>query len=299
MIEDIRYLIVFAKVAELGSLARAADEMDLSPATISAHLSKLEKNLGAALLYRNTRKVSLTADGTKLLETAQAMLGLYEKGVIDFKRRAVSTGTSLSISIPATLINHPGFMGAIAAFTKDAPDLQLVMQCSDHRSDVIGEGIDVAFRIGDLPDSSLKAKPLFAIERLVVAHPSLLQAHPRVSHPRDLAGLPWIGLAMRPDHRAFHDKRGNRFDIRYTPRVRVDSVEAAYRLCMQGLGLAAPPVFLARDDIMRGRIWEVLPGWTLEPLAVHAVWPPNMSRNSVAYQLINTICDSFPGIQKR
>ena len=299
MIEDIRYLIVFAKVAELGSLARAADEMNLSPATISAHLSKLEKNLGAALLYRNTRKISLTADGTKLLDTAQAMLGLYEKGVIDFKRGAVSTSAALSISIPAILINHAVFMAAIAAFTRNTPDLQLTMQCSDYRSDVIGEGIDVAFRIGELPDSSLKAKPLFEIERLVVAHPSLLETLPRVSHPRDLVDLPWIGLTMRPDHRTFEDRRGNRFAIRYTPRVRVDSVEAAYRLSMQGLGLSAPPVFLARNDIMRGRMREVLPEWSLNPLAVHAVWPPNMSRNSVAYRLIHSICDAFPGNHTR
>src|SRR5688500_16075931 len=104
MIDDIRYLIVFAKVVEVGSLSGGADILGLTPATVSLHLSRLEKNFGTALLYRNTRKLSLTHDGAKLLETAKAMLELYEKGIIEFSKRAISTNSSLRISVPAVLI---------------------------------------------------------------------------------------------------------------------------------------------------------------------------------------------------
>ncbi|MEX7609777.1 LysR family transcriptional regulator, partial [Enterobacter asburiae] len=90
MIDDIRYLIVFAKIAEAGSISGGAEALGLTTATASAHLSKLEKNLGCALLYRNTRKLSLTHDGANLLETAKSMLALYEQGVIEFKQRSIS-----------------------------------------------------------------------------------------------------------------------------------------------------------------------------------------------------------------
>lgn len=83
MIDDIRYLIVFAKIAEAGSISGGAEALGLTTATASAHLSKLEKNLGCALLYRNTRKLSLTHDGANLLETAKSMLALYEQGSLN------------------------------------------------------------------------------------------------------------------------------------------------------------------------------------------------------------------------
>lgn len=293
MIEDIRYLIVFAKVAEVGSFSRAADALELSTATISMHLAKLEKNLGIALLYRNTRKLSLTRDGINLLETAKSMLELYEKGIIELKQRAISTSRNLRISIPAILINSSVFMARIGNFIRYHPDIQLDILCSDNRNDIIGESIDVVFRIGNLPDSTLKAKPVFQFSRKVVGSRSLLEIHPPVKHPRDLAEIPWIGLSMRPNHRTFIHTNGDHYDIKYVPRIRMDNVEAAYQLAKQGIGLAAPPEFLTHNDIVEGIIEEVLPAWSLEPLKVYAVWHPNILPSSIAYTLINWIYDAL------
>lgn len=289
MIDDLRYLIVFAKVAEEGSFSRAAEALGLSNATISMHLAKLEKNLGVALLYRNTRKLSLTHDGLSLLETARSMLELYEKGIIEFKQRAVSTTNQLKISIPAVFINSTAFMAEIAAFIRSHPGVQLDIQCSDHRSDIIGESIDVAFRIGDLPDSALKARHVFEFPRVVVGSPALLARFPTFDHPRDLAAVPWIGLTMRPNSRLFSHASGEQCEVKYQPQIRIDSVEAAYQLAKQGIGLAAPPDFLIADDLERGRIAPVLPAWSLSPMKVYAVWPGNVSPSSVAYTLINAI----------
>ena len=107
MIDDIRYLIVFAKIVEAGSISGGADALGLTTATASTHLSKLERNLGSALLYRNTRKLSLTHDGASLLETANAMLELYEKGFIEFKQRTISTTNKLHLSLPCLLYTSP------------------------------------------------------------------------------------------------------------------------------------------------------------------------------------------------
>ncbi|MFC4160291.1 LysR family transcriptional regulator [Chitinimonas lacunae] len=293
MIEDIRYLIVFAKVAEVGSFSRAAEALELSNATISMHLAKLEKNLGVALLYRNTRKLSLTHDGLNLLETAKSMLELYEKGIIEFKQRSISTTNNLRISIPAVFINSAAFMTQIGNFIKHHPGINLDILCSDNRNDIISESIDVAFRIGDLPDSSLKAKHVFEFSRTVVGSRELLDQYPLIKHPRDLSAIPWIGLTMRPNYRLFTHVNGDQYEVKYVPQIRLDNVEAVYQLAKQGIGLAAPPEFLTPDDIARGTIEKVLPEWSLSPMKVYAVWPPNISPSSIAYTLINSIYDAL------
>jgi DNA-binding transcriptional LysR family regulator len=292
VIDDIRYLIVFAKVAQAGSLSRAAEAMGLSVATVSGHVAKLEANLGTALLYRNTRKLSLTADGEKLLETARSMLSLYENGVIEFRQRAVSTAERIRVALPAILLGCQPFMDAFGLFCRAHTGLQADIHCSDQRADLIEEGIDVAFRIGQLEDSTLKAKPLFSFERMLVAAPALAAAG-QASDPDQLASLPWIGLSMLPNRRVFFAADGSRCEVRYLPRVQVDSVDAALALALQGLGLAAPPAFLAGPEVAAGRLVQVLPEWTLEPMTVHAVWPSNMQGSSAAYALINAIHQAF------
>ena len=288
MIDDIRYLIVFAKIVEAGSISGGAEALGLTTATASTHLSKLERNLGSALLYRNTRKLSLTHDGASLLETANSMLELYEKGFIEFKQRSISTTNKLHISLPAVFINSE-FTRHLADFIKEYPDVCLNISYSDTRKDIIADSIDVAFRIGELPDSSLKARHLFVLPRRVVASKKFLSNYPPVNHPDDLEKMPWIGLSMRQNSREFRHKNGEVALIKYTPTVYVDNVEAAYTLAKQQVGLAAPPFYLSQEDITREEMHEVLPDWSLEPLKVYAIWPSNISTSSIAYTLINKI----------
>jgi DNA-binding transcriptional LysR family regulator len=293
MIEDIRYLIVFAKIAEVGSISGGAEALGITTATASLHLSKLEKNLCSALLYRNTRRISLTHDGAILLETAKSMLELYEKGFIEFKQRSTLIKKNLRISIPAVFINS-GFTQHIAMFIKKYPDVRLSISCNDRCNDIIAESIDVAFRIGDLPDSSLKARHLFLLPRQVIASREYLAECEPVRSPRDLERMKWIGLTMRPNRRLFrHKKSGEEVEIKYTPNVCVDNVEASYQLARLKAGLAAPPNYLSDEGIRHNEVIAVIPEWTLEPLKVYAVWPPNVSIHSVAYTFIKTIHDSF------
>lgn len=292
MIDDIRYLIVFAKIVEAGSISGGAEALGLTTATASTHLSKLERNLGSALLYRNTRKLSLTHDGASLLETANSMLELYEKGFIEFKQRSISTTNKLHISLPAVFINSE-FTRHLADFIKEYPDVYLNISYSDTRKDIIADSIDVAFRIGELPDSSLKARHLFVLPRRVVASKKFLSNYPPVNHPDDLEKMPWIGLSMRQNSREFRHKNGEVALIKYTPTVYVDNVEAAYTLAKQQVGLAVPPCYLSQEDITREELQEVLPDWSLEPLKVYAIWPSNISTSSIAYTLINKIYHSF------
>lgn len=287
MIEDVRYLIAFAKVAEAGSFSAGAKALGLSTAAASQYVSKLEKSLGIPLFYRSTRRLSLTFDGARVLQTAQEMLGLYQDGIVQIKQRP-SASRKLKITIPAVLVRSQ-LMAKIARFIRENPELDISVSCSDTRYDIIGESFDLAFRIGELPDSSLKARQVFFLPRTVIASQALLDEHPSVKHPMDLANLPWIGLTMRPNHRTLRHANGETCDIRYMPRIMVDSIEAAYQMARQGLGLTAPPDFLASNDLDHGVVKEVVPGWSLEPLKVHAVWPSNVPAGSPVHALIKSL----------
>lgn len=296
MIDDIRYLIIFAKVAEQGSLSAAAEALGLSVSTVSAHLGKLEANLGSALVYRNTRKISLTGEGARLLETARAMLDLYEKGMLEFRQRGVSTAGSLRVAVPAVLLGCRPFMQALSTFARQYEHAAIQLACSDTREDIVGDGFDLALRIGGLPDSTLKAKPVFSFARIVAASPALLEGAGLPRHPDELAALPWIGLSMLPDARSFTHAGGATCTIRYAPRIAVDSVEAAYQLAREGVGLAAPPAFRAGADLATGVVRQLLPEWSLAPLTVHAVWPGNITASSLAYLLIHHLHERLAGL---
>lgn len=287
MIEDIRYLIAFAKVAETGSFSAGAKALGLSTAAASQYVSRLEKSLGIPLFYRSTRKLSLTFDGARVLQTAQEMLGLYQDGIVQLKQRPRAS-RKLKITIPAVLVRSE-LMTQIALFIRDHSDVDISISCSDTRYDIIGESFDLAFRIGELPDSSLKARHVFSLSRIVVASEALLDEHPPVVHPKDLSNLPWIGLTMRPNHRTLRHASGETCVIRYVPRTTVDSIEAAYRMARQGLGLTAPPSFLARSDLDQGIVAEVVPGWSLEALKVHAIWPSNVPAGSPVHTLVKSL----------
>lgn len=293
MIEDIRYLVIFAKIAEIGSISKGAKALGLSNATVSQHLTKLEKNLGCALFYRNTRKITLTHDGEKLLETAQSILETYEKGIGDFKQSSIMGKKKLNISIPAIFI-HGDFMKYIVEFMHEYPDLSLNINCDDIRNDLVSENIDVAFRIGELADSSLKARYLFELPRSIVATQKFLDQYGEPQQPRDLEKMKWIGLTMRPHNRTLKSvESGDEVEISYQPMICVDNVEASYQLVKLDAGLAAPPDDLIREDLSTGKVVKVLPQWKLQPLSVYAIWPANLPIGGVAYHLIEKIYASF------
>jgi DNA-binding transcriptional LysR family regulator len=293
MIEDIRYLIVFAKIAEIGSISKGAKAIGLSSTTASQHLTKLEKNLGCALFYRNTRKITLTNDGEKLLETAKAILETYEQGINDLKNSSIIGSKKLNISIPAIFI-HGEFMKHITDFIKDFPDLILNITCDDEKNDIVFENIDVAFRIGEPLDSSLKSKYLFDLPRSIVATKNFLNTYKEPQIPYDLETMSWIGLSMRPHSRILkNNKNGEEIKISYHPNICVNNVEASYKLAKLDAGLAAPPNYLIKNDIISGELVRVLPQWELQPLHVYAIWPSNLPINNIAYSLINKIHSLF------
>lgn len=283
-------MAVFARTVEEGSFRGAAKVLNLSPSVVSHHVSELEVRLGVALLYRSTRRLSLTSEGEVLFDAARRMLAAAEGGVEAVTAEAGEPVGTLRITVPAVLAASP-VLTDIAAFRADHPRVRLDLNFSDIRRDVIGEGFDVAIRMGWLKDSTLKMRKLGEARRLLAATPDYMAGHAAPRTPADLEELDWLHLSSAPRRPAFRQKGRKPVTLAIEPGVTVDDAIALTRLATAGLGLAIVTEFLAAEDIAAGRLVSVLPDWTLEPVGIYAVWPPNAPRRGLTARFVSFMAD--------
>lgn len=280
MLDQLRQIAIFAKTVDHGSFRGAARALDISPSVVSHHIAQLEDQLGTALLYRSTRKLSLTEDGKRLLTEAHAMIGAAEAGLQAVADRSRDPSGMLNVTLPAVLAQSH-LVDRIAAFSAAHPKIRLVLDFTDLRREIIGAGIDVAIRMGRLEDSTLKARKLYDVDRILIAALSYAEKHPQPTTPEDLLDWAWLSLSpvrLKPEFR-----REGYQDVRLSPKPRVDvnDAHALYQLAKAGAGLATVPAFLADADVSTGVVKKILPEWQLDPIDVFAVWPSNAPKESL------------------
>ncbi|MCZ4279469.1 LysR family transcriptional regulator [Kiloniella laminariae] len=285
MIDDLRAMAVFAKTVETGSFRAAAKLLGLSPSVVSHHVSQLEARLGVALLYRSTRRLSLTSEGEKMFEASREMMTAAESGLDAVAGSASEASGKLTITLPAGFIGGP-LVDDLAAFALAFPRVELAISFTDHQQDLIREGIDLAVRAGTLQDSSLKSKKLFDLGRKLVGSREYCAGRSLPKQPSDLLGWNYIGLRMRPNNKLLIDSSGNHERIDYVPRIVVDDIHAVCQFTLAGLGLSSPPDYLVDQELSRGTLVEVLPAWRVENLPVYAIWPPNAPRTSLTFRCV-------------
>lgn len=286
MIELLKPLAAFARTVETGSFRAAAASLGVSPSVVSQHVTDLETRLGVALVYRSTRRLSLTHDGERLFEAARAMLDAATRGLDDLAGRAAAPTGRLTVTAPAVLGAGP-LAGALAAFARAHPGVDLELIFSDVRRDIVAEGIDLAIRLGWLEDSALKARRLCEEPRVLIASPTYLAGRPAPRRPADLAGFDWIRLRSRPPKVQLTHADGEVVEVEGRKRLGVDDAASLHRFAREGLGVAAVLRFLAEDDLASGRLVEVLPDWRLAAPGLYAVWPPNAPRRGLTALLVD------------
>ncbi len=288
MIDQLRQIAIFAKTVDYGSFRSAAEALQLSPSVVSHHVAQLEQQLGVALLYRSTRKLSLTSHGEQLLRSAREMIEAAENGLSAITNESRRLSGELRVTMPAVLAQS-ALVDRIATFARTNPNVRLTLDFSDLRREIINDGIDVAIRMGWLRDSALKVKKLYDVERKLVAARSYLQTLPAPDSPRDVADWDWVGLAqvsMKPE---FRKARQESVRIRPDFRVSVNDAHALYRLAHAGAGLAILPAFLADLGISTRVLQHVLPDWTVDSVGVFAVWPPNAPKEGLTAHFIESL----------
>ena len=287
MLNHLRAIYIFVKAVELGSFRATAKALSLSPSVVSYQISRLEQDLEVALLYRSTRRLTLTSEGRELYDRLAALVAGAERGVDRLTATLSEPVGRLQVTLAASF-SRESITRQIAAFARQHPRVELTVRFSDEQQDLIAGGIDLAIRSGPIADSSMHARKLFTLERLLVASPRFLARKPRVVQPRDLAEWEWIWLSVTAEHREFrHRNSGERQRVKLNKRVNVNDGYAMCQFALEGLGLLSSPDYLVEEYLRQGQLVEVLPDWRLDPIDVYAIWPPNSPRTGLTRRFVD------------
>jgi len=285
---DLEAWAIFAKVAEAGSFARAAEELQLSQATVSKAITRLETRIGTSLFHRTSRRMSLTAAGEAALQRAARILDEGEAVEAEVADRSAALRGLIRLAAPMSF-GVSRLAPLLPAFMQAHPDVELDIQLSDQMVDLVAERFDMALRISTLADSSLRARQLCQVRILLVGSPAYFEAHGRPSHPRDLA-----------QHRGFqysYTRSGNTWRFRHprhgefaqtVPRqLQANNAEIFDAALQAGLGLALQPEFLVWEQLRDGRLQTAMDDWKVEPLALSIITPPGLHRPARVQALID------------
>lgn len=265
-------MAVFAKVVEQQGFSAAARALGMSKSAVSKQVAALEDRLGARLLNRTTRRLSLTDAGTAFYERCARVLAEAEEA-----ERAVG---SLQAEPRGLLkINAPMSFGvlhlapAIPEFMERHPAVTVDITLNDRIVDLIDEGYDLAVRIARLPDSSLVARRLAPGTRVFCASPDYLERHGTPSHPRDLAEHNCMIYSYMPLEEWRYRGPDGEGSVRVRGSLRANNGEVLRAALLAGLGIAPMPTFIVGPDLRTGRLRTVLDAYRDDASSVYAVYP--------------------------
>lgn len=290
MINHLRHMAVFAKVVEQKSFRAAAKDLGLAPSRVSDTISELEKYLGVTLLYRTTRKLSLTDEGRKFYAHASELTRNAEAGLDALNAGSEELMGELRISLPAFLASS-SISTAIAEFAQQHKKVALSLSYTDQLMDMLSEGLDLSIRVGWLDDSSMMSRKIGESRRLLVASRAYLASRPPPKDPSDLHDWDWIRFHMRPSAVEFSSASHEKVIVSENARISADNTEAVFHLACQNLGLAILPEHWAEERIKTGEFVHVLPEWELKSMGYYAVWPDKSRRESLTVLLVRFLAE--------
>ena len=273
---DLEAMAIFATVADMRGITAAATHLGLSAPTVSKALSRLEQRIGTPLFQRTSRRLTLTEAGRDLAGRAQRMLAEAEAAETALIEQSATPRGLIRLAVPMSF-GVREVAPLLPDFLMRYPDVSLDLHLSDAVVDLVAEGFDAALRIGTLPDSSLRARRLADVPRVVVAAPSYLRRHGMPRHPSDLANHACIGYAYGPARDVWHfvHTNGEEASVRTAGPLRVNNGEAALSAVAAGVGIFSAPEFLVRDLLARGEAEPLLPEWEAPSAGLFLLTPPN------------------------
>jgi len=263
----------FVAIVDKGSLTAAANQLGRSLQSISRSLATLEGDLGVELIARTTRRSAATEAGLAFYRRVGAALSEIEAAKLETSNRRSEPVGLLRIT-SSTVFAPLYVVPAVCAFLESHPKVDIDLDMSDGYVDLISQGFDLAIRIGELPDSSLKARRLADLRRVVFAAPDYFAKHGRPKVPGDLAGHQCLVRTSARDSDAWPFLVGGRLKaVKVAGRFRSSGALAVNEAAVQGLGIANAPLWQVRALVDRGVVELVLTRFEPPRVPVHAVWP--------------------------
>lgn len=264
---------VFTAVVDGGSFVAAADTLSISKAAASRYVSDLEQRLGARLLHRTTRKLSLTGEGEVFLARCREILASIEASEAELSTRSEVASGLLKVSVPVSFgVRHLAPLWS--EFLKRHPRVSLDVQLADRVIDLVDEGFDLAVRIAKLPDSSLVSRKLASTRLVLCASPGYLKQHGAPTHPSELVQHEVLGYSLLSMGDQWHfESPAGPLTAKVRPRLWTNNGDTCVAVAVQGSGIQLQPTFLIADELAAGTLVEVLPDYRSIELGIYAVYP--------------------------
>ena len=286
-------MTTFIRVVEAGGISKASEQLGVAKSAVSRRLAELEQRVGVTLLSRTTRSISLTDVGGRYYQRAVQILDDVAElnHLSSDQNKALSGELRLSVPVSFGLLH---LSAALNEFLDSHPNLNLDLRFSDRPIDLIEEGVDLAIRIGSLPDSSLQARRITLIKMGLYAAPSYLAEYGEPKSWAELADhklLQYMGSG--PNSWRATSPSGKQESLNLHPNVKADNGEFLMQMAEAGRGIAYSPTFIAWRAAKEGRVVPVLSDYTVNQHEAYAVYPQNRFLSSRARALIDFLAGRF------
>ncbi len=263
---------VFAAVAQEQGFSAAARRLGLSAASVTRAVAALEQRIGTQLLTRTTRSVFLSEAGQRYLEDCRRILAEVQEAEDSAAGSHAQPRGQLTITAPV-LFGELFITPLMVSFLKQFPDVTINAQLIDRVVSVVEEGVDVAVRIGELPDSNQHAIRVGEVRRVIVASPEFLASHGRPRHPQDLVQAPIIATSAIGQLRSWPFLEGDEpLSVRTEPRLVVTANQAAITAAALGLGYTRVLSYQVAGKVEAGELEIILSDFEMPPLPIHVVY---------------------------
>ena len=300
---DLNSLLIFAKVVEANSFSEAARRLKMPISTVSRRIADLEDQLGVRLLERSTRSLRLTDLGAEILEHAHRTAEISDAVDNSVSYQLAHVSGKLKLSAPPSLSDS--LLAPLAgAFQATYPDVRIHALVTDRYIDHIEEGVDLAFRIGDLRDSSLIAQKIISYRHRLVASPAYLERHPAPESPHDLLDHRLMTFAYsRPTHSwtFTHVNGQDQETIQFAPYLSMNDFTGVAAALLAGTAIGELPPTVQGELVRDGRLVEVMTNWrfrTLDLSVVHLgnrqLPRPVRAFKTFATQMVPTLFPALP-----
>jgi DNA-binding transcriptional LysR family regulator len=294
--KDLNNLYFFARVVEFGSYTAAAEALGIQTSKLSRRVGALEKELGVRLLNRTTRKLSLTDAGRTFHRHCAALIAEAEAAKDAIGQTLSAPRGVVRVSCPTGLL-HGAVAAILARYLAAHPQVDIVLEATNRRVDVVDEGIDIAIRVRlpPLDDSDLAMRSFGQSAMILVASPTLVAAHGQPQSLTDIARMPTLSMGkIGKEHTwRFVDADSRPAELTHSPRLSTDDLATLRQAAIRGVGVACLPALLVADALAGGALVRLLPSLSSRLGVVHAVFPSRRGMVPAVRALLDFLSEGF------